>query len=88
MELTRDSVIDKQHQYFLAESSKSLDIADSKRCEVKGDALWIGCSRVQKEGRLCEVYLEPSISHEKLLLKSHRKHSNSNLFLVDFPASL
>lgn len=55
MALMKHSVLDKKHQYFIAESTKTLDIADSKKFEGSSDGLWIGCSRVRKEGRLCEV---------------------------------
>lgn len=55
MALMKHSVLDKEHQYFIAESTKTLDIADSKKFEASSDGLWIGCSRVRKEGRLCEV---------------------------------
>lgn len=65
MGLMSCSVLDNEYQYFLAESTKSLDIADSKKCEVNGDGLWIGCSRVRKEGRLCEVCLQSCISYGK-----------------------
>lgn len=87
MVLMRHSVLDKEHQYFIAESTKSLDISDSKKFQDSGDGLWIGCSRVRKEGRLCEVYSGCCVSSAKTLLKSHRKHSNSSLFLVNSPAS-
>lgn len=42
-------------QYFIAESTKTLNLLDSQKSEVDGDGLWIGCSQVRKEGRLCEV---------------------------------
>ncbi len=51
----RRSVIDKDHQYFLAESTKTLNLQDSEKYEMEGDGLWVGCSKVRKEGRLCEV---------------------------------
>ena len=61
----RLSVIGKETQYFIAESTKSLNLSDSQRCEVEGDGLWIGCTDVSKQGRLCEVrviYIESEIS--------------------------
>ena len=50
-------MIGKQTQYFLAESTKTLDLLDSQNSEQEDDGLWIGCSQVGKEGRLCEVRL-------------------------------
>lgn len=51
-------MIDREKQYFIAESTKSLKLSDTARCEVDGDALWIGCSTVDKSGRLCEKTIE------------------------------
>lgn len=52
------SVIGKQTQYFLAESTKTLDLLDNQKSEVEGDRLWVGCGEVDKEGRLCEKTIE------------------------------
>lgn len=47
------SVIDSKTQYFIAESTKTLDLLDSNT-HMEGDDLWVGCSDVSKAGRLCE----------------------------------
>lgn len=47
------SVIDSSNQYFIAESTKTLDLKDPTR-HAPGDDLWMGCSTVTKAGRLCE----------------------------------
>lgn len=62
----RQSVIGKQTQYFLAESTKTLDLVDTQKSEVEGDGLWAGCAQVDKEGRLCEVCCD-ALDHGKLL---------------------
>jgi hypothetical protein len=49
------SVIDAETQYFIAESTRTLDLADNNQ-HAPGDGLWIGCSTVSKAGRLCERY--------------------------------
>lgn len=65
--LRTGSVIGKQTQYFLAESTKTLDLLDNQKSEQEDDGLWIGCSQVGKEGRLCEVgvvwHLHPGSAH-------------------------
>lgn len=55
-------MIGKEIQYFIAESTKSLNLIDNQKSEVEGDGLWIGCTEVQKEGRLCEVRPEGSVA--------------------------
>ncbi|RKF73010.1 putative two-component sensor protein histidine protein kinase [Golovinomyces cichoracearum] len=47
------SLIDAENQYFIAESTRSLDLANNN-IHAPGDELWLGCSRVNKSGRLCE----------------------------------
>ncbi|KAL3424135.1 hsp90-like protein [Phlyctema vagabunda] len=47
------SVIDAETQYFVAESTRSLDLVDGTKHDP-GDDLWMGCSSVEKAGRLCE----------------------------------
>ena len=49
------SVIDKETQYFIAEATKTLTLSDTRKSESDGDGLWVGCTSVPKEGRLCEV---------------------------------
>jgi hypothetical protein len=51
--LTVRSVIDAETQYFIAESTKSVDLVDNTRHDP-GDDLWMGCGSVTKAGRLCE----------------------------------
>lgn len=53
MERSMISVIDSQTQYFIAESTKTLDLFDNTK-HLPGDNLWLGCSAVSKDGRLCE----------------------------------
>ncbi len=48
------SLIDRETQYFVAESTKTLNLRDNQRFEDPADALWVGCAAVGKEGRLCE----------------------------------
>ena len=52
------SVIDRQQQYFIAEATKTLNLADTGKSEVEGDGLWFGCGTVDKSGRLCEKTIE------------------------------
>ncbi|APA15995.1 hypothetical protein sscle_16g107650 [Sclerotinia sclerotiorum 1980 UF-70] len=52
---TMISLIDDGTQYFIAESTKSLDLVDATK-HKPGDELWLGCTSVTKAGRLCERY--------------------------------
>ena len=52
------SVIGRETQYFVAESTKTLDLVDNQKYEVEGDSLWFGCGSVDKAGRLCEQTIE------------------------------
>ena len=52
------SVIDREKQYFIAESTKTLDLVNNGKSEEEGDGLWIGCGTVDKSGRLCEKTIE------------------------------
>ncbi|KAA6412070.1 MAG: hypothetical protein FRX48_04220 [Lasallia pustulata] len=52
------SLISKETQYFIAESTKTLNLSDNQRYEEEGDGLWIGCATVSKEDRLCEKTIE------------------------------
>ncbi|KZF23986.1 hypothetical protein L228DRAFT_266356 [Xylona heveae TC161] len=56
------SLIDRETQYFVAESTKTLNFYDNSRHTDPADSLWLGCSSVSKEGRLCErtIALPPS----------------------------
>jgi len=51
-------VIDRETQYFIAESTKTLDLLDTSKSEKEGDGLWLGCASVSAAGRLCEKTLE------------------------------
>ncbi len=57
-------MIDRQKQYFIAESTKTLDLANTNQSEDEGDGLWFGCGTVDKSGRLCEktIELPPSVA--------------------------
>jgi hypothetical protein len=50
-----DSLIDDATQYFIAESTKTVDLIDNTK-HAPGDDIWMGCSTVSKAGRLCERY--------------------------------
>jgi GAF domain-containing protein len=52
------SLLDRDTQYFIAESSKTLHLDDNTRHEDPQDALWAGCINVPKAGRLCEYTLK------------------------------
>ncbi|KAI1003443.1 hypothetical protein K3495_g4766 [Podosphaera aphanis] len=47
------SLIDEETQYFVAESTRTVDLVDNTK-HAPGDGLWMGCSSVSKAGRLCE----------------------------------
>lgn len=49
------SLIDRDTQYFVAESTKTLHLDDTTKQDNPDDALWAGCASVPKAGRLCEV---------------------------------
>ncbi|CAD6578204.1 MAG: hypothetical protein ASARMPRED_008641 [Alectoria sarmentosa] len=57
------SLIDREKQYFVAESTKTLDLVNNNKSEEAGDGLWFGCGTVDKSGRLCEktIELPPSL---------------------------
>ncbi|KAJ4983994.1 hsp90-like protein [Stagonosporopsis vannaccii] len=48
------SLIDEETQYFVAESTKTVHLDDAEKYENPEDAIWAGCVRVPKVGRLCE----------------------------------
>ncbi|KAI9880255.1 MAG: hypothetical protein M1830_004600 [Pleopsidium flavum] len=52
------SVIDHETQYFIAESTKTLNLLDNSKSETEGDGLWLGCASVSAAGRLCEKTIE------------------------------
>ena len=56
------SLIDREKQYLVAESTKTLDLVNNDRSEEDGDGLWIGCGLLDKAGGLCEhtIKLPPS----------------------------
>lgn len=57
-------MIDREKQYFVAESTKTLDLVNTNKSEEEGDGLWFGCGTVDKSGRLCEntIRLPPSLA--------------------------
>lgn len=57
-------MIDRDKQYFVAESTKTLDLLNNDKSEEEGDGLWFGCGTVDKSGRLCEktIELPPSLA--------------------------
>ena len=61
-------MIDREKQYFVAESTKTLDLVDNNKSEDAGDGLWFGCGTVDKSGRLCEktIELPPSLASPSL----------------------
>ncbi|KAJ4379242.1 hypothetical protein N0V86_005287 [Didymella sp. IMI 355093] len=48
------SLIDEETQYFVAESTKTVHLDDAEKHDDPEDAIWAGCVRVPKAGRLCE----------------------------------
>ncbi|OCL12002.1 hypothetical protein AOQ84DRAFT_286070 [Glonium stellatum] len=48
------SLIDRETQYFVAESTKTLGLEDDTQYDDPDDAIWAGCTSVPKAGRLCE----------------------------------
>lgn len=48
------SLIDRETQYFIAESTKTLHLDDALQHDEPEDAIWAGCISVPKAGRLCE----------------------------------
>ena len=57
-------MIDREKQYFVAESTKTLDLVNNNKSEEEGDGLWFGCGTIDKSGRLCEktIELPPSLA--------------------------
>ena len=55
--LIQDSLIDSSTQYFIAESTKTVDLVDNTS-HAPGDEIWMGCGNVSKAGRLCERTIE------------------------------
>jgi len=55
MQRSMVSLIDRDTQYFVAESTKTLHLDDTTQQDDPADALWAGCANVPKAGRLCEV---------------------------------
>lgn len=62
-------MIDREKQYFVAESTKTLDLVNNNESEEEGDGLWFGCGAVDKSGRLCEktIELPPSVAYSPSL---------------------
>ncbi|KAF2843657.1 hypothetical protein M501DRAFT_994658 [Patellaria atrata CBS 101060] len=48
------TLIDSDTQYFVAESTRSLNLHDTTTSGDPGDGLWAGCSSTPKVGKLCE----------------------------------
>ncbi|PVH95826.1 hypothetical protein DM02DRAFT_600223 [Periconia macrospinosa] len=48
------TLIDDTIQYFVAESTKTLHLDNAHEHDHPDDAIWAGCVRVSKAGRLCE----------------------------------
>ncbi|KAF2441780.1 hypothetical protein P171DRAFT_418563, partial [Karstenula rhodostoma CBS 690.94] len=48
------TLIDEHVQYFVAESTKTLHLDNHNEHDDPDDAIWAGCVRVSKAGRLCE----------------------------------
>ncbi|TVY33542.1 Hybrid signal transduction histidine kinase B [Lachnellula subtilissima] len=58
-------LIDAETQYFVAESTRTVDLVDAAQ-HGPGDDLWLGCSNVSKSGKLCErtIAVPPTPSGE------------------------
>ena len=48
-------MIGKETQHFIAEATRTLQLSDTRKSDNVDDGLWVGCTSVNKEGRLCEV---------------------------------
>jgi hypothetical protein len=73
------SLIDRDTQYFVAESTKTLHLDDTTQQDYPADALWAGCASMPKAGRLCEVSSESNrrvIVNFLLDTVHHRGHAN------------
>jgi len=55
--LIQISLIDSSTQYFIAESTKTVDLLDNTQ-HAPGDEIWMGCGSISKSGRLCEQTIE------------------------------
>lgn len=58
---TLPSLIDADTQYFIAESTKTVDLVNNTK-HAPGDEIWMGCGSVSKAGRLCERYRQDHVS--------------------------
>ncbi|KAK8203469.1 hypothetical protein BKA81DRAFT_407719 [Phyllosticta paracitricarpa] len=59
------SLIDRDTQYFVAESTKTQDLEDAEGGTAVADHIWAGCQSVPKAGRLCEMTIKQSASSGK-----------------------
>ncbi|KAK7534901.1 uncharacterized protein J3D65DRAFT_427940 [Phyllosticta citribraziliensis] len=59
------SLIDRDTQYFVAESTQTLDLEDAESGTTVADHIWAGCASVPKAGRLCENTIRSKSSNGK-----------------------
>ncbi|KAK8157673.1 hypothetical protein BKA80DRAFT_207489, partial [Phyllosticta citrichinensis] len=59
------SLIDRDTQYFVAESTQTLDLEDAESGTTVADHIWAGCVSVPKAGRLCENTIRSKSSNGK-----------------------
>ncbi|KAF2461839.1 hypothetical protein BDY21DRAFT_277152, partial [Lineolata rhizophorae] len=85
------SVIDRDTQHIIAESTKTLSLDNSGEFEEPGDGLWTGCISVPKNGRLCENTLtavqppDGGVPHFEVLDLSKDDRFNTSDFVTDGP---
>ncbi|KAK8244967.1 hypothetical protein HDK77DRAFT_239757 [Phyllosticta capitalensis] len=57
------SLIDRDTQYFVAESTQTLDLEDVQEGGTLAEHIWAGCQSVPKAGRLCEQTIKQSTAN-------------------------
>jgi hypothetical protein len=60
MQRTVISLIDRDTQYFVAESTKTMHLDVTTQQDGSADVPWAGCAAVPKVGQLCEVRSDTS----------------------------
>ena len=78
-------MIGKETQHFIAEATRTLQLSDTRKSDDVDDGLWLGCTSVNKEGRLCEVSSKED-SFPSRVAKIYRKLSSLSQCLTSTPA--
>ena len=63
-------------QHFIAEATKTVRLSDTRISDDVDDGLWVGCTTVNKEGRLCEVWQTDTGFSMHVSYYRYRKQSN------------